>query len=336
MRAYVAIKLLAGILGMSSAPFLFGLAYAETNVSLSAMSSQSTEVSLSSPTWWLKKMGEALRSENYAGNFSYIRGSRFDSVRIVHLVDEGRELERLFNLNGDARELYREDGEVRCYHASSDLSADGLAKHDVHIGPFTPVFSDRVLATQDLYNLAMEGEDRIAGRRAVILTVSPRFNDRYGYKVWLDEETGLLLQSHLIERGRIKEIFQFTNIKFGEFVSKSSLQTAIVGSTISHPLTLDFNEKEEKPVWKVNWLPDGFRPVRIQGNRLHFTDGLATLSVFIESSDPAPMPDLTTTDGGTVVITRRHQKTGPQITLVGEIPVRTAQRVAESVELVLY
>ena len=336
MRAYIPIKFLAGVLITSSAPSLYGFASAESKVSLSVEVSQSVEGSLFSPTWWLKKMGGALRSENYAGNFTYIRGSRFDNVRIVHVVNQGREIERLFNLNGDVRELYRENGEARCYHARSDLSEDGLESHDVNIGPFTPAFSDRVLSTQNLYNLAMQGEDRIAGRPAVILTVSPRYNDRYGYRVWLDEETGLLLQSHLIERGKIKEIFQFTHIEVGDIISKASLQTAIVGETISHRLAFDVNEKKEKPVWKVNWLPDGFRPVRIQGNRLHFTDGLATFSVFIETSGSKPMPDLTTTDGATVVITRRHQKTGPQITLVGEVPVRTAQRVAESVELVLY
>lgn len=342
MRADIAIKLFARTLIMASAPLLFGLAYAQPGVTLSVEISlpvegyQSTEGSLSSPTWWLKKMGGALRSENYAGNFTYIRGSRFDNVRIVHVVEQGKELERLFNLNGEVRELYREDGEAHCYHPRSDLSAEGLTGHDVHIGPFTPEFSAQVLSTQNLYNLAMQGKDRIAGRAAVVLTVSPRFNDRYGYRVWLDEETGLLLQSHLIERGRIKEIFQFTHIEVGEFISKSSLQTRMVGETISHPLALDVNEKKEKPVWKVNWLPDGFKPVRIQSNRLHFTDGLATFSVFIETTGPRPMPDLATTDGGTVVITRRHQKTGPQITVVGEVPVRTARRVAESVEPVLY
>jgi sigma-E factor negative regulatory protein RseB len=252
------------------------------------------------------------------------------------VLEQGKELERLYTLNGDVRELYREDGEARCYHLRTDLPADELAHHSVHIGPFSPVFSDRVLSTQNLYNLAMQGEDRIAGRPTVVLTVSPKFNDRFGYRVWLDQETGLLLQSHLIERGRIKEIFQFTHIEVGEFINTSNLQTAIGGDTISHPLAFEVNERKEKPVWRVSWLPDGFRPVRIQGDRLHFTDGLAAFSVFIETTGRSPMPDLATTDGGTVVITRRHQKTGPQITVVGEVPVRTARRVAESVEPVLY
>ena len=330
MKAYITTGWLAGTLCVLSALLSSGCVHANPEGSISA------EGSLSAPTAWLKKMGDALRKENYAGNFTYIRGSSFDNVRIVHVVEQGRELERLYNLNGDIRELYREDGEAHCYHPISDLSADGLAGHNVHIGPFTPAFSDRVLSTQNLYNLAMQGEDRIAGRATVVLTVSPRFNDRYGYRVWLDQETGLLLQSHLIERGKIKEIFQFTHIEVGEFISSSSLQTAIRGDTIAHPLALDVNERKEKPVWNVNWLPDGFRPVRIQGDRLHFTDGLATVSVFIETSGSAPMPDLATTDGGTVVITRRHQKTGRQITVVGEVPVRTARRVAKSVEPVIY
>ena len=114
------------------------------------------------------------------------------------------------------------------------------------------------------------------------------------------------------------------------------LSTAIAGETVSHPLTLESNERSEKPVWRVAWLPDGFRPVRAAGNRLHFSDGLATFSVFVEPSGAAAMPDMTTTVGGTVVITRRVKNTGPQITVVGEVPVRTARRVAESVEPLIY
>ena len=86
----------------------------------------------------------------------------------------------------------------------------------------------------------------------------------------------------------------------------------------------------------MNWLPDGFKLVGMRGDRLHFTDGLATFSVFIETLALPPMPDLATTEGGTVLITRRHKTTGPQITVVGEVPVRTARRVAESVAPALY
>lgn len=288
------------------------------------------------PVSWLKKMQEALQGQNYDGIFTYMRGSTFDTVRIVHVVEDGVETERLFNLNGEVRELYRENNEVHCFHPESQGDLEEIADHSVHIGPFSPVFTQRVLAAKDLYNLSMHGEDRIAGRSAVKLSVSPRYNDRYGYRLWLDEETGLLLQSHLIDRGTVREVFQFTSLELGEEVSHADLETRIAGATQSHQLALESNDATEQPVFKVKWLPDGFRPVRAQGNRLHFSDGLANFSVFVEKPDAAALPEMTTTVGGTVVITRRVAQTGPQVTVVGEVPIQTARKVADSVEPVIY
>lgn len=283
---------------------------------------------------WLERMGNSLREENYQGIFTYIRGSTFDTVRIVHRFEDGVETERLFNLNGDVRELYRHGDEILLYRPKTEEPSND--ENIVQIGPFTTAFSDRVLSAQNMYRLSMHGTDRIAGRSAVKVAVSPRYNDRYGYRLWLDEETGLMLQSHLVERGRVKEIFQFTTLTIGEPISDSAIASAIDGETVSHPLSLESNDVTEKPFWRVAWLPDGFRPVKAQGNRLHFSDGVATFSVFVERSDATALPDMATTVGGTVVITRRIQNTGPQVTVVGEVPVQTAQKVAESVEPVIY
>jgi len=40
--------------------------------------------------------------------------------------------------------------------------------------------------------------------------------------------------------------------------------------------------------------------------------------------------------GGTVVITRHVKGTSQQITVVGEVPMETAKKVAESIEPVIY
>ena len=286
---------------------------------------------------WLAKMGDAVKNRDYQGTFTYMRGSRFDTVRIVHRVEDGVEMERLFNLNGEVREIYRENDRVRCFHPQRDgQDMASLGDHTVQIGPFTPAFSEKVIATQNLYRLSMRGDGRIAGRKAVQLSIAPKNNDRYGYRVWLDEETGLLLQSHLVDRGRVREIFQFTGLEIDKPLTAGDLATAISDEAISHDLTLDISDQPDKPVWRVSWLPDGFRLVRVGGNRLHFSDGLAAFSVFVEPPGSAVLPDMTTTIGGTVVIIRRLQKTGPQVAVVGAVPVTMAQRVAESVEPVIY
>ena len=281
---------------------------------------------------WLGRMADALRQENYEGIFTYIRGTTFETVKIVHKYEAGLETERLFNLNGEIREVFRQGEEIRCYHPEGYLEAE----HSVQIGPFTPAFPERVISTQGLYRLTMHNDDRIAGRSAVTLLISPKLDDRYGYRIWLDKETGLMLQSHKVERGRIREIFQFTDLEIGSEPRELDMVSSINGATVSHPLTFDLNEQIEKPKLRVSWVPDGFRQVRISGDRLHFTDVVATFSVFIEGAKAASLPNMMTRVGGTVVITRRLNKAGPQITVVGDVPMNTARRVADSVEPITY
>ena len=299
---------------------------------LSASIGSSASSSSGDAVEWLDRMAEALRQENYEGIFTYIRGTTFETVKIVHKSEAGIETERLFNLNGEIRELFRQGDEIRCFHPEGYIEAE----HSVQIGPFTPAFPERVIATQDMYRLSMHDEDRIAGRPTVTLLISPKLDDRYGYRVWLDKETGLMLQSHKVERGRIREIFQFTMLEIGNEIDELDLASSITGATVSHPLTFDFNEPREEPRLRVSWVPDGFRQVKISGDRLHFTDGVATLSVFIDGSKNGSLPDMTTRVGGTVVITRRLDQAGPQITVVGDVPMKTARRVADSVEPIIY
>ncbi len=281
---------------------------------------------------WLGRMAEAVRHENYKGIFTYTRGTTFETVRIVHRGDENVETERLFNLNGDIREVYRHGDEILCFVPAGNVASDC----SVRIGPFTPAFPERVIATQNMYRLSMHKEDRIAGRPAVTLLISPKRDDRYGYRIWLDKETGLMLQSHKVERGRIREIFQFTMLEIGNAIDDIDLASSIQGDTVSHPLTFDFVESREEPRLRVSWLPDGFRQVRRSGDRLHFTDGVATFSVFVDRSKQGSLPDMTTRVGGTVVISRRLNQAGPQITVVGDVPMKTARRVADSVEPLIY
>ena len=71
-------------------------------------------------------------------------------------------------------------------------------------------------------------------------------------------------------------------------------------------------------------------------NRVLFTDGLATFSVFVDRPGPAVLGQLVTHMGGTVVISRQLKDSSQQITVVGEVPMDTAKRVAESVEPIIY
>ncbi len=294
---------------------------------------------------WLGKMAVALHEQNYEGTFTYMRGGEFNAMQIAHRFQGGKEFERLLQLNGEKLELMRVNEEIICHHENSDHVDLG---HHVPMGPFSSAFSENLTAYQDFYRFALHGEGRIAGRVAIKLAISPKFNDRYGYRLWLDKETGLLLQSHLIDvdKKRVREIFQFSSIKLGESVASDVLVSTLGSDAIEHRLTGEIvsrpKEMAAKPQWRVAWVPNGFRSIQVPGSdRLHFTDGLATFSIFIERAasgvpNQKARGSLTTQVGGTVIISRPMKGTPGQITVVGEVPITTARRVAESVEPVIY
>jgi len=285
---------------------------------------------------WLEKMNRAIHEESYQGTFIYLRGSQIDTIKVVHQNHQGKVLERLTSQNGEEREIVRENDQLVCYHKAGD-KVD--LSHGIPMGPFTQGFSEKLTANQSLYKVSVFGKSRIADRSTVRIRITPRNRDRYGYNLWLDEESGLLLRSSLVNRGRVLELFQFSEVQIGENIARSEFASSLPADAIKHLLTQPKREiasEQGKPEWRVSWVPKGFRPVRTpDANRKAFTDGVATLSVFMERAKKS-LGDLQTSVGGTVVITRQVKGSSQQITVVGEVPIATARKVVESIEPVIY
>ncbi|MDP7576804.1 MAG: MucB/RseB C-terminal domain-containing protein [Pseudomonadales bacterium] len=286
---------------------------------------------------WLEKMDKALHEQNYQGTFIYMRGSQLDTIQVVHQFADGKEHERLTSQDGEEREIIRNDDEAICYHAPGeqvDLT------HAVPMGPFSHSFSKNLATNHPLYQVSLQGEGRIADRRAVRVRITPRNRDRYGYQLWLDEETGLLLRSNLVNRGRVLEFFQFSEVKIGEPIESAQLLLSLSKQAPQHTLTQSTQElavAQVKRNWRPAWVPKGFQQVRVSAiNGMSFTDGVANLSIFVERSGKAALGDVQTSVGGTVVFSRQIKGSSQQITVVGEVPLATARKVAESIEPVVY
>ncbi|MCZ6460540.1 MAG: MucB/RseB C-terminal domain-containing protein [Gammaproteobacteria bacterium] len=299
------------------------------------------------PRDWLTDMNRAFTELSYDGIFSFYSGSDLASVRIVHMLIDGEQRERLIHLTGAPREFIRRGEEVDCILMPGD---DLLAlESSIPTGPFARAFVRRYDNISKYYGLSFSGEDRIAGRLAVRLAITPLDENRYGYRLWLDKETRLLLQSELVDReGSKLEIFQFNQLKLGAEVMPAALEPAKPqGYRISH-LSLAANPTlpvtKPQVLWKLNWLPAGFEmsaaevrstPSKLKSvNTMMYTDGLAAFSVFIEDMPPAGAASMVSRNGATVAVT--HLTTGPRgsnflVTLVGELPTSTAQRIAKSI-----
>ncbi|RMM33177.1 Sigma E regulatory protein, MucB/RseB [Pseudomonas amygdali pv. lachrymans] len=240
----------------------------------------------------------------------------------------------MLQLDGSAQEVLRVDGLTQC--VSGTLEAGVANPADSSARAFD------VKRLSSWYDIKIVGKSRVAGRQATIVALSPKDQHRYGLELHLDNETGLVLKSLLLsEKGQLLERFQFTDLDTAGVLSEQMLKT----SADCKPVSV-LKAKPEPSIsavaWHSDWLPPGFE-VSSSGVRkdsstqssvthLMYGDGLARFSVFIEAVKGGASSDIRTQLGPTVAVSRRL--TTPQgdmmVTVVGEIPMGTAERIALS------
>ncbi|UPQ81827.1 MucB/RseB C-terminal domain-containing protein [Pseudomonas knackmussii] len=279
---------------------------------------------------WMQRLAAAEKKQSYQGTFVYERNGTFSSHAVWQLVD-GQELrERLYQLDGPAAEVVLVNGKVQC-------AAEGLASQVRDAKPWHQKELDPK-ALSEWYDFQVIGESRVAGRPTVALAIRPQDQHRYGFELHLDRETALPLKSLMLdESGQLLERFQFTHF------SPDSIEAADVapGAECS-PVSLEAEQQARSPEWRSDWLPDGFqlldsniRPSPASSETvtwLSYGDGLARFSVFLEPLHGAVVEDARSQMGPTVAVSKRISTPDGDVmvTVVGEVPLGTAERVALS------
>lgn len=311
---------------------------------------------------WLDRMAQSFRELNYRGAFSYMQGNSMQSFRIGHAVIEGKEFERLEFLDGEQRDVIRRDHYLDCIHSGHQLVRFYLPV------PASGAKPQQAAAVSRNYTLSLDGSGRVAGREVVGIAVTPKDTFRYGYRLSLDEASGLLLRSELIgEGGQVLERFQFVDIELGMAIPKdyfngatedttASVQAEQSGASIIDrgkelPMAAQGNSGSagEGQHWQVGWVPAGFEQTDagsragvadVGADMKIYTDGLAVFSVFIEpttktdvfkSMEGSAHKGATTAYFKVLILEGRPHR----VTVVGEVPRQTAELVAQSVALVV-
>ena len=286
-------------------------------------------------------MSDALKQLDYDGTFVYQHNGRLDVMRIIHRVDDGGQRERLVSLTGSAREVLRDDRSVTCILPDNKSVMFGQSRAPQ---PF-PVVPDDLAAISRYYQLEDKGGDQIIGYDARVIAVTPKDDFRYGYRFWIEEGSRMMLKSDLTGAdGKAIEQVVFTALDIGKDIPASDLQPSLSGDGYTwHRQTEIKTAKDDpapgSPEWAVRQLPAGFVLTDFRRRRLHkevdaehmvFTDGMATVSVYIERTmsgidafkGPSNMGAMNAY--GTVV-------DGYQVTVVGEVPPATVKMIATSV-----
>lgn len=295
-----------------------------TNNAGQNLAAASTEVAV-----LLQKMATIPQTLNYQGSFTYQHKDNpsLQSFRILHWVENGVEHERLQHLNGPAREFVRQAKALGCDTLGARLLRGEILQ-----------FGAKLARLDQLYKFEIRGPERVAGRDATALLALPLDQFRHSTLLSIDNETGLVLKSWLVdESARPLERYQFIDLDLTPDMDSLKQPFAKIHRDTNAVAECSPDQLKQPQRWQLGWVPPGFvfvdqRQVRQKIDMLMYTDGFATFSVFIEQAEGV-IPEGVAQRGATLAVMDdlSYQGSNYRVTVVGEIPVVAAQKIAQNI-----
>ena len=295
----------------------------------------------------LERMVSASRSLDYVGTFVYRSGSMIQTMKIIHRADTDGSRERLIALSGAAREVIRDGQRVTCI-LPDDRTVVIAKRRPGRLRPST-VFEPEIAIGPDvteLYSLSSDRIERVADREAIVVDVRPKDRYRYGYRLAVDRQTGLLLNSELLDGGMTTlEQIVYTHLDLPDSIPDEALEPRISDAGFTRheaAATTGIGGGSTTPAqeWVIGWLPAGFRmtgesydpiqPGRHPVDHRVYSDGLASLSIFIERGlDAGDRFEGPSSVGAVNSFSRIVDEF--QLSIVGEVPGITVEKIATSI-----
>ncbi|MBC7573369.1 MAG: MucB/RseB C-terminal domain-containing protein [Herminiimonas sp.] len=298
---------------------------------------------------WLRKIHVAAQKLNYSGTFVYQQANQIRTSRITHVLDGRNEREKLEILDGKPREYIRNNEEIICYVPEIKTL---LVEKRVTQDAFPAILAASPAEVAEHYDVKKGETGRVAGFDCQSIVLDPKDDLRYGYKLWAEKSTGLLLRAQTLnERNEVVEQIAFTQVAIGN-VDRSKVKPSFPNT---HGWRVENAVMSQAPLsgWSVKAVPSGFKKIREMKRMISdtpaangpgvpvtpptqrevaqivYSDGLAAISVFIEPVSQSR------TEGsmqqGAMNITGKRQGDF-WLTIVGEVPAAAIRQVANSIE----
>ena len=293
---------------------------------------------------WLVRMHEAARRRTYTGTFVVSAGNSISSARIWHVCDGDLQMERVEALTGPPRSTFRRNEQLLTLYPDSRLA---VAERRESFGQFPNLLQPGGTTLGQLYGIRFAGSERVAGLEADVVQLRPNDALRFAYQIWTEKKTGMVLKLQTIDaRGRVLEQAAFSELQLDAPVSMTKL-AQMMGNTEGYQIerTDLVKTSAADQGWGMKSAVPGFqavscylRPTAVPvdarpGSTLQwiFSDGLATVSLFIEAFEPRrhgqPMAQAL---GATHTLTRRIGDWW--LTAVGEVPPHTLAAFAQALQ----
>lgn len=303
--------------------------------------SKSQEGMSQDPLVWLNMIARSVKEADFTGIYIHQYGHKVDTARITHLSDESGEQEKLETLDGLSREIIRKNEEVTCYIPEAKLVRIDRKKDR----KFFPGLISNVSSILENYIAKLGGVDRVAGFDCQQILLNPKDNLRFAHRFCAELNSGLLLRATMLtDKSEIIEQFVFTQISLATPTTpihpdqlKPTYSTKNTGWQVEKA---PFNDSKPDSGWYVKSLPPGFKKLtevkRTMSGKTDpvvqqiYSDGLASVSVFIESGTDKQSGMIQ--QGSYTIFVRPLQESKPfTVKVLGEVPNVSLQRIGNSV-----
>ena len=297
---------------------------------------------------WLQRMHAGARQRNYVGTFVVSApGGDLSSARIWHVRDGDHQIERIEALSGPPRSTFRRNSNVMTFLPEAKV-VKVEKRENLDLFPNLPDKPDSSIA--DFYDVRAIGKDRVAGFDADVVQLVPHDSLRFGYRIWSERRSGLVVKLQTVDsESRVVEQSAFSELQLDAPVKAQALAQMMANTSgyRIEKLELERTTAQDEG-WTLSTPVAGFKPrsffrrpptggekskqdaTTVQWT---FSDGLASVSLFIERYDAVRAPrDGVLTIGATNAIRRRLPEPASDwwLTAVGEVPQQTLNAFAQS------
>lgn len=295
---------------------------------------------------WLTRIHDAPKQRSYTGTFVFSAGGTMSSARIAHYCEGGNQYERIDSLDGPPRQVFRHNDVVHTVWPQSKVVV--VEQRDNRsVFPALLLNADEQIFAS--YEVRSKGSERVAGHDATVIHLKPRDAYRYGYRLWSDSASGLLLRADVLgDRNEVLESSAFSDVAIGVKAQPELVLGAMkrldgyrVVKSQLNPTRLD------EQGWVMRASVPGFREISCFKRPLDgvlakessqqpalqvvYSDGMTHVSLFVEPFDGSRHGRQTLAmSGATRTFSRRHADWW--ITAVGDVPLSTLRAFAEGLD----
>ena len=290
---------------------------------------------------WLERLHEAARRRAYIGTFVVSSGAEMAVSKIWHVCDGTQQFERIETLTGAPRTTIRRNDEVVTFAPDIKLA---LRERREALRLFPDLLRQPGQQIESWYAARAQGQERVAGFDAWVVDFLPKDGLRYGYRLWSEKQTGLVVKLQTRDAGgQVLEQVAFTELQFDAPVKMEALARQMENTAGYQVLRPELRKTTpEAEGWRLKAEVPGFQSMSCQARRESnakasaavqwvFSDGLASVSLFLETFDPKRhTKEKVASAGATHSVSRRLGE--HWVTAMGEVPPDTLMAFVQALE----